>query len=124
MKKLLIALMMIFLISIPVSAEIIVQAGTEITDDLDIVDVEKSTYQYGEEVYVMAYSNKPFGQKYLEITLINTSGLGEKILGRRDMEIDPDWDTAGLPVTPEPGEYKIKFSTYDESGFVELIIVQ
>ena len=125
MKKIIIVLVILMMMSIPVSAEFIMEAGTEIDEELNIQDVEKDTYLYGEEIYVIAQNPEgPFDQDYLEITLIDTSGLGESILQRVNMEINPDWDTAGLPVTLEPGTYKIKISSYDDSGYVTLNIIK
>lgn len=125
LKKILIMLVLVVMISAPVSAEFIVHAGTEVTDDLEILDVEKDTYKYGEEVYVLAYHPYgTFGQDYLEVTLIDTSGLGESILERVDMEIDSEWDVAGLPLTLNPGEYRIKFASFEDSGSVRLNIVE
>lgn len=125
LKKILIMLVLVVMVSVPVSAELIVHAGTEVTDDLEILDVEKDTYKYGEEVYVLAYQPYgTFGQDYLEVTLIDTSGLGESILERVDMEIDSEWDVAGLPLTLNPGEYRIKFASFEDSGSVRLNIVE
>jgi hypothetical protein len=125
LKKILVILVMVVMISTPVSAELIVHAGTEVTEDLEILDVEKDTYKIGEKVYVLAYQPYgTFGQDYLEVTLIDTSGLGESILERIDMEIDSEWDVAGLPLTLNPGEYRIKFASYEDSGSVRLNIVE
>jgi hypothetical protein len=125
LKKILIMLVLLVMVSVPVYAELIVHAGTEVTEELEILDIEKDTYKYGEKVYVLAYQPYgTFGQDYLEVTLIDTSGLGESILEGIDMEIDSEWDVAGLPLTLNPGEYRIKFASYEDSGSVRLNIVE